>query len=217
MLPERCNGSGEADRDRAVEEPDVDPELERVRRGDAEQLSLDEPTLDVAALLGRVPGAVRGEAIGGRGVHPLDGEAVDELRRLAALREADRPQAACRELREQSRRLAERARAQAEIDVEERWVPDHDLALRLRRRVEVDDRRGLTRERLRELARVRDRRGREQELRVGVVHARQPSQPAQHVGDVRAEDSSIDVRLVHDHEAEVVQHVAPAVVVREHA
>ncbi len=217
MLPERCDGPGEPDRDRAVEEADVDPELERVGRGDAEQLPFDEPPLDVATLLGRVPRAVGGEPIGGRGVHPLDGEAVDELRRLAALREADGPQAACRELREQSRRLAERARAQAEVDVEKRRVPDHDLAFRFRRGVEVDDRRGLTRERLRELARVRDRRGSEQELRVGVVHARQPSQPAQNVGDVRAEDSSIDVCLVHDHEAEVVQHVAPAVVMREYA
>ena len=55
--------------------------------------------------------------------------------------------------------------------------------------------------RVRELARVRDRRRGEQELRVGAVDPREPPQPAQHVGDVRAEDAAVDVRLVDDHVA----------------
>ena len=94
LLAERRDGSRKADRDRAVEQADVDPELERVRRGDAEELALDEPSLDLAALLGRVAGAVRREPAPRRGVDALGGEAVDELGRLAALREADRAQAA---------------------------------------------------------------------------------------------------------------------------
>ncbi len=49
-----------------------------------------------------------------------------------------------------------------------------------------------------ELARIRDRRGREQELRVRAVHARQAPQAAQHVGDVRAEHAPINVSLVDD-------------------
>ena len=44
-----------------VQQPDVDPELERVRRADAEQLALEQPPLDLAALLRRVAGAVRRE------------------------------------------------------------------------------------------------------------------------------------------------------------
>ncbi len=92
LLAEAGNRAGEADGDRAVEVADVDPELERVGGGDAEELSLDESPLDLAALLGRVAGAVRSEARCGRRVEPLNGEAVDELRRRAALREADRPQ-----------------------------------------------------------------------------------------------------------------------------
>ena len=61
LLAQARDRAGEADRDRAVEVADVDPELERVGRGDAEQLALDEPPLDLAALLRRVAGAVRGE------------------------------------------------------------------------------------------------------------------------------------------------------------
>ena len=70
LLAERRDGSGEADRDRAVQQPDVDPELERVGGRDAEQLSLDEPPLDVAALRGRVAGAVGSEPLARRPSRP---------------------------------------------------------------------------------------------------------------------------------------------------
>ena len=50
LLPERGHRPGKADRDRAVEQPDVDPELERVGGGDAEQLAFDQAPLDLAPL-----------------------------------------------------------------------------------------------------------------------------------------------------------------------
>src|SRR5579864_3674641 len=65
LLAQARDRSGEADRDRAVEQADVDAELERIGRRDAEQLALDEAPLDVAALLGRVAGAVRREPLRG--------------------------------------------------------------------------------------------------------------------------------------------------------
>src|SRR5207253_3110471 len=49
------------------------------------------------------------------------------------------------------------------------------------------------------------------------VDPRQPPQAPQDVGDVRAEDAAVDVRLVDDDEAEVVEEVAPEVVAREDA
>ena len=61
LLAEARDRAREADRDRAVEVADVDAELERVGRRDAEQLALDEPPLDLAPLLRRVAGAVRRE------------------------------------------------------------------------------------------------------------------------------------------------------------
>ena len=100
LLPQGRDRARESDRDRAVEEADVDAELERVGRGDAEQLALDQPPLDVTSLLGGVARAVRSEPARRGGVHPLDREAVDQLRGLAALREADRPETPRGELRQ---------------------------------------------------------------------------------------------------------------------
>ena len=63
LLAQARDRPREADREGAVERPDVDPQLERIGGGDAEQLALDEPPLDLAALLRRV--ARRGTARGG--------------------------------------------------------------------------------------------------------------------------------------------------------
>jgi hypothetical protein len=87
----------------------------------------------------------------------------------------------------------------------------------MRRRVLLDHGRFDAQKRLDELARVCNRRGGEQELGFGAIDRCGASQPAENVGHVRAEHSSVDVRLVHDHVAEVLEHVAPAVVVREYA
>ena len=215
LLAQRRNRAREADRDHAVEQADVDAELERIRRRDAEQLAVLQPALDVAALLRGVAGPVRREL---RVVaEPLGGEPVDQLGRLAALRERQRPQAALDEHRLQTRRLGERRAAQPELRVLQRRIPEHDGALRARRRVVADDRHLFAEQRGRELARVRDRRGGEQELRLGAVDARQPAQAAEDVRDMRAEHAAVDVRFVDDDVAEVREHVAPAVVVRQQA
>ena len=215
LLPQRGDRAGEADRDHAVEQADVDPELERVRRADAEQLALEQPPLDLAPLLRRVAGAVGREP---RVVaEPVGGEAVDQLGRAAALGEAERPQAALDQVGHQLRRLAERRGAQAELLVGQRRVPERDRPLGARRGVVADHGRLDAEQPRRQLARVGDRGRGEQELRVGAVDPREPPQPPQHVGDVRAEDAAVDVRLVDDHVGEVREHVAPAVVVREHA
>ena len=142
---------------------------------------------------------------------------MDQLDRLAALGEADRAQPAFDEGRQQAGRVAERARPLAEVLVDQLRVPERDRPLGRRRRVAVDDDGGLAEQRLGQLRRVRDRRRGEHELWLGVVRAREPAQPPEHVRDVRAEHAAVDVRLVHDDVAEVREHVAPAVVVRQHA
>ncbi len=63
LLAQAGDRAREAHRDHAVEQADVDAELERVRRGHAEQLAGGEPPLDVAPLRGRVPGAIRREPV----------------------------------------------------------------------------------------------------------------------------------------------------------
>ena len=99
LLAQAGHGARKTDRDHAVEQADVDAQLERIRRGHAEQLAGREPLLDVAPLRRRVPGAVRREAVLVLAAEPLEGEAMDQLRRPAALREAQRAQAALDEAR----------------------------------------------------------------------------------------------------------------------
>ena len=217
LLPQRRDGAGEADRHRAVERADVDPQLERVRRRDAEQLPGHQPLLDLAALRRRVAGAVRSQPGSERGLEAGGGEAVDQLDGLAALREADRPLARRDEAGEQARRIAEGAGADAQLGVDQLRVPERDRPLGRRRSVAVDHGGRLAEQRLCELRRVRDRRRCEHELRLRVVRTGEPAQAAEDVGDVRAEDTAIDVRLVDDDVAEVREHVAPAVVVRQDA
>ena len=166
---------------------------------------------------GRVAGAVRREPRRGGRVEPVGCEAVDQLGSLAALREADRAQAALRELCEQTRRVAERGSAHAELLVEQLGVPEHDGSLRARRGVVADDGRLHA-----EQSFARARRGsRSSRRRAGTAAprrtSRRPAQPAQDVADVRAEHAAVDVRLVDDDVAQVLQDVAPPVVVREHA
>ena len=83
LLAQARHRARETDRERAVEETYVDAELECVGRGDAEEVALDEPLLDLAALCGRVARAVRGKTRGQLRSDALRGEAVDELRGLA--------------------------------------------------------------------------------------------------------------------------------------
>ncbi len=142
---------------------------------------------------------------------------MDQLDRLAALREADGAETTGHERRQQARGVAEGARAGSELGVDQLRVPERDRPLRRRSGVAVDHRGGLTEERGGELGRVGDRRRGEHELRFRVVRAREPAQAAKHVGDVRAEHAAVHVRLVDDDVAQVREHVAPAIVVREHA
>ena len=182
-----------------------------------EQLALDEAALDVPPLRRRIARAVRREPLRRCGVDAVCGHAVDQLGLLAALREADRAEVAPHELRHQPGGVAERARTQPELGVDQLGIPEGDRPLGARRAVVADHRRLDAEQRVRELAGIRDRRGSEQELRLGAVDARQAAQPSQHVRDMRAEHAAIHVRLVDDDVAQVVQHVRPEVVPRQDA
>ena len=217
LLAEARHGAGEAGRDHAVEQPDVDAELERVGRGHPEQLAGGQPLLDVPPLCRRVPGPVRREPVAVLRAEPVDGEPVDQLCRLPALREAERPQPTLDERCHQTRRLSERACADAELLVEELGVPERDRPLRARRGVVADHGDVDAEQRAREPFGVRDRRGGEQELGLGAVDPRDPPEPAEDVADVRAEHTAIDVCFVDHHVGEVREHVAPAVVMGEDA
>ncbi len=213
LLTQRGDRAGKADGDDRVEQSDVDPELERVRRRDAEQLPGGEPPLDLPPLGRGVAGAIRREEPVVS--EPLGSESVNQLRSLAALGEGQRAEPPVDEHRLEARGLAERRRPEAELSVEQRRVPEHDRALGARGRVVADHGHRLAEQGRAELSGVRDRRRREHEPRLGAVDVREPPQPPQDVRDVGAEHAAVDVGLVDDHVAEIREHVAPAVVVRQ--
>ena len=182
LLAQARDRPGKADRDRAVEQADVDAELERVGRGDAEQLALDEPALDVAPLLRRVARAVRARAA----------SAVAASTRSAVMRWIS---SAC--LRLFAKQIVRRSRctssaisrdaspsALARIPSSASISSGFQSAIVRSARGAASspiDRRLDAEQRVCELAGVRDRRRREQELRLRSVDARQASQPAQDV------------------------------------
>ncbi len=221
LLAQARDGAGEADRDRAVEQPDVDPELERVGRRHAEELARDEIALDRAALLGGVARAIGREPerqVGAPSrLERLAGDPEHDLDSTAAAHEADRAQAGSRERREQARRLGERRPALAGLVVEQGRLPERDRAGRARSPVLCHDGHLEAGEGARQLGGVRDRRRREQERwrrSVQRAHAPQPPQDERHVA---AEDTAVHVRLVDDDVREAAKHLGPARVVRQDA
>ena len=218
-LPQAGDRAREGDADRGVELADVDSELERVGGDDREQLAPREVGLDRPPLLRRVAGAVRRDPRGEPGLaellQPHPGEALDQLDPAAALEEADRARAVDDQVRKQLGGLGEHRAAVHRLRVDHRRVPDRDPALRARRAVGVDERELRSHEPAGELERVGDRGRGADEPRLGAVDASDPAQAAQDVGDVRAEDAAIRVRLVDHHPAQVGEEVPPALVVGE--
>jgi hypothetical protein len=190
-----------------VEAADVDAHLER-RGGDhAQQLAGEEPRLDLTPLLGQEARAV--------GAHPgrearvgLDDPGVHQLGDHAGLGEGDGAQAHAdgepEELRGQG--------VGRFLGLEQQHLPP-----RSRGAVGLDDLELPPGEHRRQLAGIRDRRRRGDELGPGAVKVRDPLEPPQHLGDVGAEDAAVGVELVDHHHGEVAEEALPGGVVGQDA
>ncbi len=66
-----------------------------------------------------------------------------------------------------------------------------------------------------EFAGIGDRRGRENELRVPAVKSRDALEPAQHVGQMAAENAAIHVQLIDHDIAQIFEQARPLRVVRQ--
>ena len=170
---------------------------------------------------GRVAGAVGGDPVGevapaalGQGVSR---EALDQLDPAAAADEADRPRAGQGQLDQHVGGLGEGGAAGARRPVDQRRVPDRDPPRGARGAVGVDQVERRADEPLGQLQRVGDRRRGEDEAGLGAVQGAHAPQPPQDVGDVGAEDASVDVRLVDDDVAQPRQHLSPVAVVGQDA
>ena len=220
-LPQARDRAGEGDADRRVQLPDVDPELERIRGDHREQLAGRQPGLDLAALLGRVAGAVGGDSLCELGaaelLEPGAGKALDQLDSPPAAQEADRSHPLADQVGQQLGGLGEDRAPRHRPLVDDRRVPDPDPPPGARSAVRIDQAEGLADQPLGELHRVGDRGRGEDEPGAGPVQARDPPQAAQDVGDVGAEHAPVGVGLVHDHPAQAGEEVAPALVVGQDA
>ena len=133
---------GIAHQHRRVEAADVDAELERVRRDDAQHRPLAQPPLDLAPLERQVAAAVAADhALRARlRLERLLEVGHEHLGREARGREHDRLQPLAEERQRDVARRVERRAADAELAVHDRRVVDREVALAARRAALVDER-----------------------------------------------------------------------------
>ncbi len=219
LLPEGRAGPGEAGDQDGVEAADVDAELERVGRGQpdevaAPQRGLERPALlrQVAAPVGRDPVRQRRVDLGQqlrRGQRHLLGPA-------SRADEGQRPDVLGHQVGQQVGHLRRRGtphgravlpgvRGEGRLPEQQRHPAARGVVAGQRHDVEAGQ------SRCRDLGLGHGCRG-EDERRVGAVHRAHPPQPAQHVGDVRPEDAAVVVALVDDDVLQRAEQARPPVV-----
>ena len=213
-LAQARDRAGEGDADRGVELADVDAQLERVGGDDREQLAGRQPGLDLAALLRRVAGPVRGDPLG-QLRRPSSSSRMRAKRWISSIPRRLRRKQIVRTPSATRSASSSAASERAERRVIDRSSMTGGFHIPIRRPArgapsESTRRKGSPTSRsasstgLAIVAEARMNRG------LGAVDARDPAQAAQHVGDVRAEHAAVGVGLVDDHPAEVGEEVAPA-------
>ena len=206
LLPERRPGPGEAGHQHGVQAADVDAELERVGGGQPDQPSAAQVLLDGPALLGEVAPAVRRDLARQRRVHlrqqPGRGHR-DLLGPAPRADEGERPHVLGDQVGEQVGRLGGRGAPDRSAVLAhprgEGRLPEGQRHLPAGRGVVGDGQAVKTGQPLGGVGRLGHGRRGEHERRVGAVRRTDPAQPAQHVGDVGAEDPAVVVALV-DHD-----------------
>src|SRR5439155_27247233 len=99
----------------------------------------------------------------------------------------------------------ERALADAERLIHDRWVHEGEHLLASGRAVAIDDHDVILDMPARELFGIGDGCRRADERRMGSVKGAHPSQAAQHVRDVRSENAALSVQLVEHNETTVLE------------
>ena len=217
LLPGRGNGTRIARQHRHIEPADVDAELERIRADDAEQLAVAEPALDGPAFRGQVSAAIPAHAAArpeplAQGFAQSGEQQLDRRSRPA---EHHGLPAGAQERQSPAVRQRQRRAAGTTGRIQDRGIDKQHMPRAGRRTVPIDELRRPTGERRRELRGIADRGRAAHDNRVRSVVGTEPEQPAQHVGDVAAEDSAVCVQLVDDDDPELLEQLEPLRVVRQ--
>ena len=216
-LPGRGNRARVAGHHRHVERADVDAELERIGGHDRAHQPFAQAALDLAPAIGQIAAAIAADHVGGAG-RPVKGILQigrQDLDRQPALREDDQLQLVLQELERHAARLGEIRAPNAELGVHDRRIDEEEELLAARRAAFVDELERLPRQPFGQLARVGDRRRRADEDRIRSVVAADALQPAQDVREMAAEHAAIRVQLVDDDEAQVLEELRPARMMRQ--
>ena len=218
-LPRRGDRAGIARHHRHVERADVDPELQRVRRDHRAHLSLAQPALDLAPPVRQVAAAVPADHVrrARRALERILQIRRQDLDREAALREQDQLQVVPQELERDPAGLGEVRPPDAELRVDDRRVDEQEELLAARRAVLLDQLERTAGQPFGQLARVRDGRRRADEDRIRAVVPADALEPPEDVREVAAEHAAIRVQLVDDDEAQVLEQLRPARMVRQDA
>ena len=217
LLPGRGHRARVPGQERHVEAADVDTQLERIRRHDAQHVPRAEPTLDLAAPVRKIAPAVAADHVRERG-GPLDGRlevSQDDLLGEPAPREHDGRHAGPEDRGREPARLLQVGPADPELGVDDRRIVEDDDLLAGRRAVLDDQAHGRPDEPFRELLGVGDRGRRADELGSRSVVPADPLEPAEHVGEMAAEDTAVRVELVDDDVAQILEEPDPLRVVRQ--
>ncbi len=217
LLPRRRDRTRIAGQDRHVQAADVDAQLERIRRDDAEDLAVAQTAFDRPPLGGQVAAAIaaypaaRPVALAQRlaetGQQDLDRHPrpAEDDRLATGAQEGQRPA-----LGERRRRAACAAGR-----LHDGRVDQQDVALAGGCAVPVDQSGGSARQHRRQLRGVPDGGRATDDDRPAAVVGADPQKPAQDVGHVAAEHAPVRVELVdHDH-LQLLEQLEPLGVVGE--
>ena len=214
LLPERGNRAREGAQQGRIQPPDVHPQFEGVGCGDADQLSREEPGLDVPPVPRRVTGSIRRYPVA-VSAETAGGADVDQLGGTPAPPEGDGMNPAAYQVHVKIRRLSDGRPAAARILLRERRVPYRHHPFAGGRVVAVHQRHVHSAQALGQVHRVADGRGSQHECRIGAVVGREPAQAPDDVGAMATEHPSQVVHLVDHHMAQAGQEPAPQAVIGE--
>ena len=213
LLPGAGDAAGVAGHNHGVQPANVDAQFQGVGRHDAAHRAVAQTRLDATALGGQVAAPVAAD----RAVDGLPQLMEDDLGGQARAGEDGGLHVVGEEAAGEQGRLLGRAAPHAERAVHHGRVEADEVARAARRAVLVHHRDGRFDQPLGQLGRVGDGGRAQDELGGRAVEGGDAPQPAQHVGDVAAEDAPVGVHLVQDHQAQPLEELGPLGVVGQDA
>ena len=192
LLPEAHGAAGVAGDHRHVERTDVDPQLERVGRDHASQLTAAQTRLDLGALVGAIAGFVCADPPGQLRTQQALHVKQHALDRHAGPAEKDAAVPSAQRLGKNGRRLEEDAFVFVGALVASEWRTPEEKPARAGAggvAVDLDERRSD--HLLGQFDRVGDRSRGGDERRAGTIAGRQTAQPPQHQRDVSPEHTPV--------------------------